>query len=253
MTELGLGKTNASSLWTLYDQRSVLPAALSGLLTGIEFPDSGTCDHWIPVHGWIDHGRKRPQDVWRVSCAGSWTGGNVVAPVNNISRWAYELYHGPAGGTATHGRSIVDNTSRAIMLNFSAPDKGDFVRSGYGMGAMNLTWSVGVDVSDVHASHALVNAVGHGGSTYGYTSQVPRAASSLPVVTAARKSSHVVTPARESPHVVGGQVVTHALLPVGTRRYMPLHAVTGDLLPGARLLDGGGDQPGGGRCIAVTW
>ena len=67
---------------------------------------------------------------------------------------------------------IVDAASRALMLNFTAEgeSEGNFV-NWYGMGAMNLSWSVGEDVTNFDASHEQVLALGHGGSTYGYTSQ----------------------------------------------------------------------------------
>ena len=70
-----LGSPNAhnasnTSLWRLYDQSTVLPPVLRGMLSGAKFPDAGTCARWMPVHGFIDHVRRASNVRWECLVSG---------------------------------------------------------------------------------------------------------------------------------------------------------------------------------------
>jgi hypothetical protein len=138
---------------------SVIPAAYrrNGTFDASIFTNGGACAQLTPVHGFMAVEPSKavpsppPVDVWNVSCAGGWTGGNYLGSVGDVAEYTWLLYR-PGG-------PIVSEESRSEMLNFTPPGTHRF--SFYGMGTFNLSWSVG---------DAL--GYGHVGDTYGYQSQV---------------------------------------------------------------------------------
>ena len=154
--------------WQAYDQKTVVPSALrkAGLLDASTFADSGACDAYTDVHGFMEsydvHGATfPPQDISNVSCVGGWTGGNYLGPVSDVAQYTYDLYSPAAGGSSSS--SILSKQSQALLTNFTTASSGSSSHhfKFYGMGTFSLDWAIGMNGT----------AYGHVGDTYGFQSQ----------------------------------------------------------------------------------
>ena len=126
----------------------------TGRFNETRFVDAGECSRHTRVHGFMQRTFQPARDVWKTSCTGGWTAGNLVAPVSDVARFTYDVY------SPNSPQPILGPASRSLMTNFSAPG-GSFFKF-YGMGTFNLGWVAGKD-----ADGRPIDAVGHVGDTYG--------------------------------------------------------------------------------------
>ena len=98
------------------------------------FVNRGRCSEHTPVHGIMAPSSYNPSataasDVWNVSCAGGWTGGNYVGAATDVARYTYEVY-APRG-------TVVGAASKKLMTNFTGDARCDAVIHGSQITAAN--------------------------------------------------------------------------------------------------------------------